>query len=1618
LKWFFLSLLFLIAAVYVFIQTPFGQNWIARQVVKRLSHDLKTKVSIAHVDFSLFNRMHLQGVLVEDQKGDTLMFAGDMKVRITDWFFVKKEADLKYVGLENALIKFQRTDSVWSQQFLFDYFSSPSTGTSKKKAGILFHLKEVEMKNVTFVQKDAWLGQDLVAHVDGLSLKANQLSLSGNEFIIDDLLLNRPDISILNYPRLKPHRSPLNLINEDLPDSAGSGASQAILRVGHVKITDGTFRSDKQNAPISSIPFDGQHLLFTAINGEWMNTSYTGNTITATMKLSAKEKSGLVVRNLSSNVKMTPKEMIFDSLDLVTNRSTIHRYFSMSYNDINDMADFIHKVQMSADFQDSYIDTDDLAFFAPATRTWKRKISLRGNVRGTVDAIVGKNMLVEAGGSTLLNGDLSLTGLPDINQTFIDLRANDFRTTYGDAITFVPALRQVRQLNLASLHYVDFTGNFTGFVRDFVTFGTIRTNLGTVKSDVNMKFPAGKDPIYSGNISTANFQLGSLLGNKYIGAVAMNAKVRGRGFTTGTLNTVVDAKVDYLDYDHYRYHNIVVNGQLIQQLFNGYASIDDPNAALTLNGTIDFNNKPPRFNLVADVAHADLRSLGLTADSVTFRGLANLDFTSDNIDNFLGTARISSAELIRNGKRLPFDSLLVESFYVNGGKQFVVESNEFSARISGNYSLKELPSSFTYLLNKYYPAYVSAPTKRPQHQDINFDIYTYSVDDFTQLIDPKLSAFSNAHLQGRLRLDSNILQLTADVPQLRYGNLNFNDIRINANSNGDSLVVDGQANNIRINDSLSVPQALFHVNAHNDSSRISIVTGARSIEKANLNALVLTYNDGFKIEFDQSNFTINGKTWTIDESGELVLRKKTLSSGLLVLTESDQRILVKTQPSPTGHWNDVKVEMTKVNIGDIAPYFIPQNRVEGLLSGDILVEDPTGNMKITSDDIHTQFLRLDDDSLGEVKTTLRYESSTGQLRIKGNTVNPENYLAFDANLFVNGGEESKKNLITLNAEHFQINVLQRFLGSIFTEMRGYLTGNIRVSGPFDNINVTGKGRLMNAGVRVKLTQCFYWVHDTDITLDSTEINLDGIVLTDSVTGNPIYLTGGIEHQNFHNMFYNLDISTRKPGTTDEDNNRPVQLLNTTAKDSKEFYGNVKGTASLSLAGPQSDMFLKIDAVASTTDSSNVTLPPSSGRENGIADFLLERQYGREMTVRDMRANANNVTYDIDLTVNKTPIPMVSVRVVLDDLTGDEIKGKGFGNLNIHSGTFEPLALRGRFNIVEGSYLFTFQSFFKKPFQLRTEHDNFIEWNGNPYNANINFEAVYRAERVSFAPLAPLIGDQKTSSNGVNSGAANARGDVYVVASLKDSLFKPTISFSLDFPSTSIAVTDPTLGLIFQQMQKDPNEITRQATYLIVFNSFAPSNLTSDASYSVGQLGLTTISGILLNVVNDQINKLLGNLLKNDKYNISLNTTIYNRNVIGSSNGSFDLAGNINLTVGRAFFNNRFRITTGVGYDAPITSNTLSQNFSQQLLPDVTLEWLINPSGTVRASFFYRENTDYLSTATTGGKDRRIGANLSYRKDFDSFLDIFRKRKKAPKSPKTRPSDQEGIPVTSPTTTGQ
>lgn len=1603
--WLVVTLLFLILAAWLLIQSPWGQNWITTQVTQRLSKDLNTTIRVKYVDFSLFNNMHLRGVLIEDQQKDTILSAGEVRVRITDWFFFKKNIVLKYVGLENAVIKMQRSDSVWRHKFLIDYFSSPSTG-EKQAGGTQLSLEKVDFRNVSFLKKDAWLGQDMSISVSALNVDTRKINFKNKTIDLGSLALINPRVSLFNYQKLKPApgKEIIAITPSPLDSALNWNEGGWVVKVNRLDIKNGMFKNDAYTLIPTRSGFDGKHIEFGSINASFTNVLWEKDTVITHLKLQTKERSGFEVKDMVADVKLTPEEMSFRNLDIQTNNSRIRNFFRMSYADISSMNDFEHKVNMQASFDDAEIDSDDIAFFAPGMSRWKKNIQLKGNVRGTVDDLVGTDLIIQAGNNTLLNGDISMTGLPDINQTFIDFRANDFRTTHEDALAFVPAIRNVVTPDLRKLQYLRFNGSFTGFIRDFVTFGTIQTNLGIVRSDLNMKLPVGRQPVYSGTVSTEYFRLGEFIGDKNIGAIAISGSIKGTGFTDRNRIADIDGKITFTDFKGYRYDNLLLKGKLDKKQFIGFASIDDEDVQLDLNGLIDFNSSTPAFNFFADVRKANLQKLNLIREDVSFLGKFNLNFTGDNIDNFLGTASISEAVLTQDGNPLPFDSLVVSSGYVDHMKSLTAHSNEFEISVNGEFTIRDLPDASRLFLNKYYPAYIKPPKTTPKDQSLSFDIRTSNVDAYVKLIDSSLGGFNNSHIFGTLDTRSNQLNLNAAIPQFIYGKYGFNNVDLAAQGNQDSLVLDGAVSNVNISDSLSIPLAIFRIKAQDDVSKVSINTGAtQAINRADINAEVYTYNNGVRIEFEPTSFVVNGKTWTIEENGELEFRRNIPASGQLVLRESNQELRMHTRPSETGDWNDLIVELKKINAGDFAPFFLPRNRLEGLVSGSIIIEDPINNPYITSNGLRAEGLRLDNDSIGDVDINAVYDNKTRRLKAKGNTLDTPNSLAFDLNLFLGPGAQQQDNLIALKTNQFNLKILERFLGNLFSDIRGVVTGDFDLRGPFNNLSITGRGRLKNAGLKVNFTQCFYEIEDTELVLKEHEINLDGVVLRDPVTGNPVYLKGGILHDAFKNMFFELTVSTLKPNTRGPEFNKPVQLLSTGFNDNKQFYGNVKGTGSFSLSGYQSDLYMKIDAIASNIDSSIVTIPSSTSRESGIADFLIERQYGRELIDSTIFRDGSNVTYDVDVTAN----PMVTVRVVLDDLTGDEIKGRGSGSLNIRAGTNEKLTMRGRFDIEEGDYLFTFQSFFKKPFVIRSGTENYITWSGDPYAAKINFEAVYTAENVSFSPLVNALNFDPSYSR--------LRDDVYVVANLTGDLFKPDFKFSLGFPPNSKVNSDFSVASSIEQMENNPNEINRQVTYLIVFNSFAPpesgptnvgfGSTINELTYNT----ISSISGLFFNEINRKLNSELSRILKTDNISINFSGSVYNRNLLDQqSNNNFNInQSDFNVNVPISMFKDRFIVTLGSTLDVPLQS-TIQQNV--QFLPDVTAEWLINQSGTIRANFFYRQNLDYLTTSTTGAaRTKRSGASISYRKEFETLAEFLGRKKREAANRKRETSGQGGEP---------
>ncbi|MGB8193248.1 MAG: hypothetical protein WCF67_15065 [Chitinophagaceae bacterium] len=1564
-----LGILLLIVFAWLAIQTTPVQNWLAGKVTARLSKDLNTTIRIKKVDFALFNKMLLEGMLVQDRKKDTLLYAGTVEVRITDWFFFKDNIELKYIALKNAQINFERSDSVWNYQFLVDYFSGPKKTNSNRKT-IDYNFKVVDLENVSLVQKDGWLGQNQIIRIGSLKMDPEDVDLIKKVAHIKTLAVTRPEFFLYKYAGKKPRRDTSNdtvvtIVNDPAKLRWNSGDWD--VQIDELTIDNGKFSNDQYTERKPYAHFDGQHIVFDNITGKFTNLRFQKDTITANVSLRAKERSGFEVKALTARMVMHPELLAFQSLDLRTNRSRLRNYFAIEYNSFDDMGDFISAVSLEGQFEGSEVNSDDIAFFAPVMKDWKKIIRLQGNVKGSVDNLTAKNLVVQAGNNTFLNGDFHISGLPDIDHAFIDFKANEFRTTYGDAVRLLPVLAKVTVPDLSKLQYIRFRGNFTGFIKDFVTYGTIETALGTITSDLNMKLNRSQ-PVYSGNISTRQFKLGSFLDNAQFGNLSFTGKIKGSGFNLNVLDASLQGEVQEIGFRGYTYKNLDINGTFNKKLFNGKFISKDPNLLVSLDGLIDLNNTAPRFDFTANVEKANLQKLNLYNRNIEFNGKFHVDFTGTNIDDFMGTARIYEASVFNEGKRFSFDSLIVESKVMDNNKTLTVVSNEFDGAIAGDFSIRELPAAFQTFLNRYYPSYIKPSRTLAKNENFSFVITTKKVDEYLSLIDPNLKGFNFSTISGRINSSENLLDLNAEIPQFNYKNIAFYNTNLKGRGNLDSLVMETTIGDVYINDSLHFPQTYVRVSSANDMSQVRVKTSAsQALNSADIAARVQTIPQGARIYFDPSAFEVNGKQWQIAKDGELVLSKDVVAADGVRIFSGDQEVVVTTVPSSTGNTNDIQVLLKKINLGDFTPFLVKSNRIEGLFSGTVDVIDPFGKMQVTLDGETEQF-RLDNDSIGKIVTTGSYNQITGRINFSALSEN-ENFNFDVKGLLSQADSTGNRELdINTNLKNTNINLIGGYLKGIFSDLSGHATGNLRITGFTNKMKFLGRMQLDDARLKVNYTQVFYNFKSAVVDFKDGYIDFGAINITDDLQNTAQITRAKLYHNGFKDMAFDFAMSSRR-----------LLLLNTTSKDNNQFYGKVIGNANFSLTGPQENM--RMDIQGEPVDSSSIWLPTSTvGRESADADFIVWKVYGKEMEeVR--KSKETNLTVTLDITANN----YVNAYVILDELTGDIIKANGHGNLEIRAGTNEDFTMVGRYNIDRGNYIFTFQSFLRKPLTLIEGAGNYIQWTGNPFDATVKIDARYEAENVRFSDL-NLAG---ANMNITNQNLLRYRGGVNVIAHLTGSLMRPDIDFEIELPPGSPLRNDQDAQFVLQRIQSDETELNKQVAFLLALNSFGPlSNTGTGNIVNIGLEGIVvnSISGFISN----QISKQLSRAFQKAGVKVNFNAELYSgRNFLtdNSNNLSIDRT-KLDLSFAKSLLNERLTFTFGSALDFGL-NNQQVQAARTQFLPDLSAEWKIRPDGRLLLTFFYRDSWDYIINS----RQNRSGASISHRREFDTLNELFRRKKK-------------------------
>ena len=323
---------------------------------------------------------------------------------------------------------------------------------------------------------------------------------------------------------------------------------------------------------INGVNFEDVEL--TGLNGIFEKLNTADHLLQADIKnLTFKEKSGFYLKNLTAFTTVDTNRIELKKLTLITNKSHLSDYFEMKFHDYEDFNDYVNKVRMKAHFKNSHLESRDVAYFTSEVAKMNLNIDIDGQITGLVNNLKAKKISVKAGKATYVKGDFNLKGLPNLDETFMEMKVDMASTNKKDLdelVTNITANRK-KVIPVIAQKFGDiyFNGNFTGFQNDFIAFGEFKTKLGRIVSDVNMKISKKGVPSYSGNVKTYDFNLGNLIDESSLGRITASVYVKGKGTELNSLTEKINGDINYIDFNDYRYSNVKIDGTFDKKYFDG-----------------------------------------------------------------------------------------------------------------------------------------------------------------------------------------------------------------------------------------------------------------------------------------------------------------------------------------------------------------------------------------------------------------------------------------------------------------------------------------------------------------------------------------------------------------------------------------------------------------------------------------------------------------------------------------------------------------------------------------------------------------------------------------------------------------------------------------------------------------------------------------------------------------------------------------------------------------------------------------------------------------------------------------------------------------------------------------
>lgn len=1253
--------------------------------------------------------------------------------------------------------------------------------------------------------------------------------------------------------------------------------------------------------------------------------------------LTLREKSGLYIKKFNAMATVDTNQILAQHLFILTDRSNIKNYFRMKFKSFGDFDHIEDKVYMDGDFKSSQISSRDIGFFTSGLEHVKFDLGIDGRVKGFVNNLKAKNLLITGGKATYIKGNFNLKGLPNWDNTFLELNFDQIATNKRDLDYLYSNFTGTRDAHVpvvvSKFGDINFTGRFTGFHNDFVSYGSFKTSLGRFDPDLNLKISRAGVPSYTGKINTYGFNLGRLLDEPTLGKTTLTANVIGSGSSIKTLKEKINARVSAITFRGYDYKNVAVNGTFANKLASAKVVIDDKNIKLGINGSINLNPALPVYDFTANVQNAQLRNLKFLDDTITFSTVVTTRFSGNNLNNLTGQIALSKTRLIDPRNDYSIDTLQMTAAGLGVSRSISLKSDIADGYIKGSFDVPTLPAYFKTIVKKYIPS-LKTNTVIPKAQSFAFNLTLKNLDPLIAIFMPNLKIPDQGTFVGKFNSSNKTATLNAYIKTIQYNKILFHDFIIDENTTDDYLGLNLSLSKVDLTDSLFIKNINISNFLRRDSLNFNIkLADKNAVNQLDLYGLVnFAHDTTARLQLLPSLIILENQQWRIPEKVRIkFLNGKTEVSGL-ELANGVQKVKINGLISASPE-DKLKLSFDKFSMSTFDQLTKTGGiLLKGSLNGDVqftsILKSPGVDAQLGIDS-----LMLNKTMVGNVSITSALDNGRNQANVKVN-INNHGFETMKVEGVYHIGHNQPDNLdFDVKMDRTEAIIFEPFVKNLISDITGTVTSNLKLTGTLSKPQLNGNIILANTGLTVNYLKTPYTVTDT-LTVANSIISINDMVLKD-LKGGTGKVVGKVDLTDLSNPDIEAVLTARN-----------LMALNTSFKDNHLYYGTAFASGRFSFSGPVDNML--IDIKARTTAGTVFNIPLNTSTTVGDYDFIRFVSHHDTAKLVTQPKAFNGVTLNFDLTVDeKTTVKIFTDYGVLE--------GSGQANnlkLNINSlGDFEMF---GDFLITSGKFEFTAKNFISKNFVVN--QGGTIRWTGNPSNATINLSAIYEV-RTDISPLYAAAGS--TSPKGKSLELVHAE------LILTNTLLHPTIDFDFSFP------LDPSIKEDLATYLADNNNRSQQALSIIVrreFTNGANNNLTNQVVSTAGE----AVSEFAFNKLNSLISQ------SNIK-NFDLNIRSFN-----DFSASFRVKERFVLT------GSLFNTTSGTSDLFQKNASFFNPNYNQ-LTRDFDAQYLIRKDGNLTLRYSYRVlNSTTLSTLSDQFAIQYVnGLGLVYQRDFDTFGEFIR-----------------------------